>query len=134
MNTKPIIDVTAGILRRGKKILIAQRSEVKHESKWEFPGGKTEDSETPRKGLKRELKEELDLDCEIGDLFYESYWESSEKTIYLQTYEVTSFTGEEKALSHAELRWVMPVELKDYNFLPADIPVVEHILYLYTQK
>ena len=133
MSTKPIIDVSAGILRRGEHLLIARRSEAKYENMWEFPGGKIEADESAEQCLVRELKEELDLDCTIGDLFYESYWEGKSKTIYLQTFEVSSFEGTEKSLCHAELRWVTVMELRDYSFLPADIPVVEHILYKHTE-
>ena len=61
-------DVSAGIIVRNGKIFIAQRPEGKPlPNVWEFPGGKLEPGETLPQCLKRELKEELDVDAEIGE-------------------------------------------------------------------
>ncbi len=55
--------VTAAILIKEDKILIAKRSGIdKQAGKWEFPGGTVEDGETHEQCLKREMKEEFDID------------------------------------------------------------------------
>ncbi|MBI5415548.1 MAG: A/G-specific adenine glycosylase [Candidatus Omnitrophica bacterium] len=57
------LDVAIGILQRGDKYLIQKRpSKGLLADLWEFPGGKIEKGETPQEALKRELKEELDID------------------------------------------------------------------------
>ena len=57
------LDVAIGILQRGNKYLIQKRpSRGLLADLWEFPGGKIEKGETPQEALKRELKEELDID------------------------------------------------------------------------
>ena len=66
-----IVKVTAAILVKDKKIIIAKRGpDDRLAHKWEFPGGKVEINETPERCLKREMKEEFDIDVtalEIGD-------------------------------------------------------------------
>lgn len=66
-------EVTAAIITKHNKVLIAPRApEDKLAGKWEFPGGKTEHGETLQECLKREIREELDVDIEVLDFFGES--------------------------------------------------------------
>ena len=65
--------VTAAIILKDNKVLIAQRSpDDKLANKWEFPGGKIEHGESPQECLKREIREELDFEIEVLDFFAES--------------------------------------------------------------
>lgn len=58
-----MIDVTAAIIQKNNSILICQRPEGKnYASLWEFPGGKVEPGESLETCLKRELREELDIE------------------------------------------------------------------------
>ena len=64
-----MIDVTAAIIKKDEKYLIAKRRLGKSlGGKWEFPGGKLEDGETPENCLERELKEEFGITTKVGDL------------------------------------------------------------------
>lgn len=121
------INVIAGLVWLDGRVLIGQRAEEKHGGLWEFPGGKLEKGETPRLCLQRELKEELGINAEIGELFLESNWLVGDKEIVLKTYQVKSFTGDPTTLVHRELSWRKPVELQKEFFLPADRPVVEKL-------
>ena len=57
-----IIEVSAGIICRGNKVMLSQRPPAsRHAGMWEFPGGKLENGETPEMCLERELSEELDI-------------------------------------------------------------------------
>jgi 8-oxo-dGTP diphosphatase len=68
-------DVAVGILAREGMILACQRRrDAAYGLKWEFPGGKVEPGETPAGALRRELKEELDIDAVIGREFYRQKW------------------------------------------------------------
>jgi 8-oxo-dGTP diphosphatase len=68
-------DVTAAIIIENKKVLVAQRADHgKMALKWELPGGKIEPGETPQQCLKREIKEELDIEVEVLGLFGESMY------------------------------------------------------------
>ena len=66
---KPI-DVVAAVIRKDGQVLMASRPADKPPAGWEFPGGKVEPFENFNKALKRELKEELDLDITPGDEIY----------------------------------------------------------------
>jgi 8-oxo-dGTP diphosphatase len=60
-DTDPV-RVSCAIIRKGEKYLAAQRSrEMSHPSKWEFPGGKIEEGESPESCLIREIEEELQI-------------------------------------------------------------------------
>ncbi len=58
--TEAMIEVTCAIVMEGNKVLVTQRSEhMPHPLKWEFPGGKLKEGETPERCIKREIREEL---------------------------------------------------------------------------
>ena len=124
MKNLPRIKVTAGILCRGDKVLLAQRPEEKYQGLWEFPGGKIEEGETPEQCLHRELKEELSIDCQVGDLFKVTEWEREDKVIVLHTYWISSFDREPQAIEHKELKWISKDELVEEDLLPADRALV----------
>ncbi|MBC8456061.1 NUDIX domain-containing protein [bacterium] len=55
----PHLNVSAGIIRKGEKILIAQRATADvFGNLWEFPGGKQKEGETLKERLHREMVEE----------------------------------------------------------------------------
>ena len=65
------IRVTCGLIEQKGKLLIVQRAETsRHAFKWEFPGGKKNTGETLEDCLRREWKEELNLDISIGRLIH----------------------------------------------------------------
>lgn len=125
---KPLI-VTAGIIRRGGKILISQRY-VKMENvfKWEFAGGKLEEGETPEQCLIREIKEELDLDIFVKDIFKVVYHEYADKTILLLCYLCDAAFGEPTAIGCNDFKWISIQELEKFTFTQADEPIVEKII------
>lgn len=129
MNSNPIIKVTAAILEWQGRILIAQRGPGDPlAEKWEFPGGKIESGETPEQCLKRELREELNIDADVGELFGSFRYRESVPAIELVAYRATWVAGEICAREHIDCRWVIPSELERYDFAPADRPFVEKLL------
>ena len=65
-----LVQVTGAIIQKRNKFLICKRGpKEKASGFWEFPGGKLEKNEKLEHCIRRELKEELDIDAVIGDLF-----------------------------------------------------------------
>jgi len=119
-----MIDVTAAIIEKDSRILIAQRAAGKHlEHKWEFPGGKIEPGETPEVCLARELKEEFGITAEIKEFVAESVFSYGEKTIRLLGYRAKYVHGEFSLAVHEAIAWVRPDELMEFDLAPADIPI-----------
>lgn len=123
-----MIEVSAAIIKKDGKILIAQRSRNKSQSfKWEFPGGKVESNETVRESLKREIREELNIEIEVQDKFGESLFEYPTGSIKLIAFYAEWVSGNIKVLEHEKIEWVSIEELKYYDFAPADILFVEKL-------
>jgi 8-oxo-dGTP diphosphatase len=122
--------VTAAVLERDGYILIPKRKQGKqHVGNWEFPGGTLEEGETPEQCLKRELREELDIITDIGDLICSSeYTYTPEFTIRLLAYRTTVISGFFNLNDHEEIRWVKPADLTDYDFPEADRLIVERLV------
>ncbi len=80
---------------------------------WELPGGKVEDGEYFTKALVREIKEEVNLNCEVGDLceaVQNDY--SNKRTVQLYMY-LNNVKGEVKiSEEHTEFKWVQLSTLK----------------------
>jgi 8-oxo-dGTP diphosphatase len=120
--------VTAAIIERGGRILIAKRKRGdRFEGLWEFPGGKLEPRESPEEGLRRELFEELGIEAKIGKFICSVPYFSSFLSIELLVYEVAYVSGEFRLHDHDEVRWVLPGELDKFKFTEPDIPVVNKI-------
>jgi 8-oxo-dGTP diphosphatase len=119
--------VTAGVIVERGKILVTQRKEDSpHGLLWEFPGGKVKKREEPREALRRELKEELDIEAEVGRIF-EAVYHPDPFPILLLVYLCRREKGILKALGCHDLRWVSLRELKGLVMPPADDPIRKKI-------
>lgn len=124
-----MIDVTAAIIEKDGKFLIAKRKKGKHmEGRWEFPGGKIESGESPEDCLRRELKKELGIIADILDFVAESVFNYGDKEVRLLGYMVKYISGEFKLNAHDEIRWVFPREFGSLDIVEADLPFVEKIV------
>lgn len=106
------IPVVAGFLRKGNQILVGQRPE-NHSlaGLWEFPGGKIESNESPEVALARELREELGIEAEVGELKLAASHSYGDVNILILFYEILFWKGEPKAKHHLKLEWIEPKEL-----------------------
>lgn len=120
--------VTAAIIGRDGKFLIVRRKQgQKLSGYWEFPGGKIEEGETPEDCLKRELKEELGVEAEIGPLLGQNTFTYDHGKILLLAYETRIPAGEITLTVHDAAEWVPPAEFSNYKLAPADIPIANNI-------
>ena len=122
------ITVIGAIIQEGSKYLIGRRGpNEKSPGLWEFPGGKIEDGESHQECLKRELKEELNINAEIGELYSEYVYKYPHISYQLYFYGVNNYTGEFKYNAHDRLEWATPDQFDQYNFLPGDEPLLDTI-------
>lgn len=122
------IVVTAAIIHKDEKFLIAQRKrEADHGSKWEFPGGKLRFGEDPKEGLRREIREELDMEIEVGDIYEVVSHRYGERHILLLCYTCFYLGQSPNTRDCQAFRWLTPEEMSGYDFTEADVPVVEKL-------
>ncbi|WP_245893582.1 (deoxy)nucleoside triphosphate pyrophosphohydrolase [Sphingobacterium gobiense] len=109
--------------------MICQRSaSMKLPLKWEFPGGKVETGETKEDCLKREIKEELGLEIEVGSALSHVEHHYPEFSLYRYPF-LCKWTGGSLAIAeHAQAIWVSYNDLKNYDWAEADVPVVRELL------
>ncbi len=60
------IEVSAAVIIEQSRVFATQRGYGEYIDSWEFPGGKLEPGESPREALKREIREELDTEVDVG--------------------------------------------------------------------
>ena len=121
--------VAAALIERGGKTLICRRRpEQSHGGKWEFPGGKVEGGESPAEAARRELREELGIEAEIGPLAarYEYAYPGNEP-ILLVFFRVTEFSGEPDGAHFDEIRWARPRDFPGFDFLEGDVAFVREL-------
>ncbi len=124
-----MIDVTAAILAKDGKVLIAKRKpDDKQPGKWEFPGGKIEAGESARECLKREMREEFGIDVRVGRLLGQSIYHYSHGSIRLLAYQAEWQAGELALRDHSEYVWVSYDRLNEFDFAPADLPFVRMLI------
>ena len=121
-----VVQVAAGLIFRDGRYLIARRKVGTHlGGLWEFPGGKREPGESLEDCLHRELREELGIAVTSPVHFRTIRHDYPAKTVELHFFHCAISRGEALALDCEEVRWVMPDELPDYEFPPADRPLIE---------
>ncbi|MBE2182463.1 MAG: A/G-specific adenine glycosylase [Anaerolineae bacterium] len=128
----PHYQVTAGLIwnQRGE-LLIAQRPlKGLLGGLWEFPGGKQETGETLTDCLRRELREELNINVDVGELFtvVKHAFTHFKITLHAFTCRYHEGSGEPEAIGVKDWAWVAPGDLERYAFGKADRQVIAHLL------
>ena len=120
--------VVAAVMERGdRRLLIGQRRRQDSSPlKWEFPGGKVRDGETPEAALIRELKEELGIDVTASCLAPFTFASHSYPDFHLlmPLYVCRRWQGMVTPREGQRLTWVRPPRLQEYPMPPADKPLI----------
>lgn len=129
MRVKRTIRVVAAVIERDGRILIGQRKrEGRHALKWEFPGGKVEPGETEEEALRRELREELEIEADIGDAIQTiRHQYPGRSPIEIIFFRVRQFTGDPQNLVFEQIEWTPRNSLPGYDFVEADIEFVRQL-------
>ncbi len=124
-----IVEVVAALIWRGDRFLICQRPKNKARGLlWEFVGGKVERGETKAEALRRECMEELGIEIAPSGVFTEVTHEYPDITVHLTLFHSVIAAGEPKLLEHNDMRWILPSEIPQYPFCPADETILEKLM------
>lgn len=109
------------ILLKNNKILIGKRPKTKktYAGFWDVFGGHVEDGETPEEAMKRELKEELDIEVAEYKFFYlmkNDLDSTSKKACDHYFFIVTKWKGLIRNSDAEALEWVSKKDLSKFKF------------------
>ena len=123
------ITVVAAVIEKNGSYLIARRSAPEHlKHKWEFPGGKVKKEESPQTALQREMFEEFGITVDVGPLLSSTTYDYPEFRIRLLAYKTKHIAGKFSLSDHECIKWIKSNECNDYEFVPADIPILERLI------
>lgn len=126
-----MITVVAAVIERSdRRLLIGQRRKNDTSPlKWEFPGGKVRDGESPEVALARELREELGVtlvkSVELGRVRHQ-YAETPEE-LEIRFFAAAIEESEPVPYTFEKITWALPKELGDYDFLAANRELIAQL-------
>ena len=121
------IRVVAAIIRDKGRIFATQRGYGPYKDGWEFPGGKIEPGETLEEALKREIREELDTEIEVGEPASRIEYDYPEFHLSMDCFFCTLLSGSLILKEHEAARWLTPAELDSVSWLPADLSLIDRL-------
>lgn len=121
------VNVVAAIIQNGDKIFATQRGYGEFKDGWEFPGGKMEEGETPQEALVREIREELDTEIEVGDLFDTVEYDYPTFHLSMDCFFCTVKSGSLALKEHKAARWLTRETLSSVDWLPADRDLIKKL-------
>ena len=121
------IRVVAAIIVDDGKVFATERGYGEFKGGWEFPGGKIEAGETPEEALVREIKEELDMEIEVGELLDTVEYDYPNFHLSMDCFVCTIAAGKPVLKEHAAAKWLTKDNLYSVDWLPADIGLIGEI-------
>lgn len=121
------INVVAAVIMKESKVFATQRGYGEFKDGWEFPGGKVEAGESPEEALRREIREELEVEVNVGDLIDTIEYDYPAFHLSMKCYACTIAGGSPHLLEHEAARWLSADQLDSVAWLPADITLIPKI-------
>lgn len=125
--TKKTIRVVAAIIIDNGKYFATQRGYGEWKGYWEFPGGKIEVNETPEDALKREIREELETEINVGDKVCTMEYDYPKFHLSMDCFYAKVSSGGLVLKEHEAAKWLSESELGNVGWLPADKMIIEKI-------
>jgi 8-oxo-dGTP diphosphatase len=123
------IRVVAAVIERNGKYLITQRRpEAVLPLLWEFPGGRVESGETDQEALRREMRERLDVDIEVGRHLATSVHDYEGYSVTLVVYQADLLSEKIEPVRVNAFHWASSDEFERYDFPPADQATMDKLL------
>lgn len=124
---KKRIRVVAAIIRRDNLIFATQRGYGAFKDWWEFPGGKIEAGETPEDAIVREIREELNTEIIVDSFLTTVDYDYPEFHLTMDCFWCSIVDGKLQLLEHEAAKWLPIDNLRQVNWLPADVLVVNAV-------
>lgn len=121
------IEVVAAIFRKDNTIFATEKGYGEFKGYWEFPGGKVEPGESLEEALRREIREELQVEIHIEEKFTELDYDYPHFHLTMHCYFCSVLSGEITLVEATDARWLKKEELNTVNWLPADISLIEEL-------
>lgn len=125
--TGKTIRVSAAIICQDGRIFATQRGYGEFKDGWEFPGGKVEPGETPPQALVREIREELDTEIEVGELFETVEYAYPNFHLTMDCFLCTVKSGGLVLKEHEAACWLTREEIGSVEWLPADLGLIKKL-------
>lgn len=117
----------AAVIHDEDKIFATARGYGEFKGGWEFPGGKIKDGETPQQALLREIKEELEVEIEVGEWIDTIEYDYPAFHLSMDCFWAKVVEGEIVLKEALDSKWLGREELDSVDWLPADITILDKI-------
>lgn len=121
------INVVAAVIFKDDKVFATQRGYGEFKDGWEFPGGKVEPGESLEEALRREIREELEVDVNVGDLIDTIEYDYPTFHLSMKCFACTIAGGSPHLLEHEAVKWLTAMQLGSVDWLPADVTLIPKI-------
>ena len=119
------IEVVAAVIFKDNEVFATQRGYGEFKDGWEFPGGKIKKGKSNEQALKRELKEELNINVDVSDLVHTVEYTYPIFHLTIHCYKAILKGIEPELLVHEAACWVSKNEIDKLEWFPADFEVIK---------
>ena len=119
--------MVAAVLIHNGLVFACQRGYGEFKDMWEFPGGKVEEGESPEDALRREIREELEVEINVGELLDMIEYDYPTFHLSMDCFWAEIVSGDLVLIEHKAAKWLTKDELDSVDWLPADITLIDKI-------
>lgn len=121
------VKVVAAVIKDADRIFATARGYGDYKGWWEFPGGKIEQGETPKRALVREIKEELNTEISVGELIDTIEYDYEAFHLSMDCFWAEVVAGNLELKEAAAAKWLTKETIDSVKWLPADTIILDKI-------